>query len=232
VGLAYDIIALPPPLTKDRTFNAVSQRILPGQTGRVATGRPPLGREEVVVARPGRCPGGCGRCSGVPRWTRGTRKAAPPLPGWRRAQRPAAGQQAPERDESLRHQTMTELHHETLEEEATHATDEARMHKRRVKPGREEQFREAWRRGTRAIIAPVAPYGSRCTRPRMAASSAMRSGPISPPGRRPSTSRWSTTIPRRAMFVPALEEDSRPGELIAAMEMLDDVLTLRSGPPA
>lgn len=36
----------------------------------------------------------------------------------------------------------------------------------------------------------------------------------------------------RAMFVDALEEDSRPGELIAAMEMLDDFLTLRSGPRA
>ena len=50
---------------KDRTFNAVSQRILPGQTGRVATGRRPLGREEVVWVRPGRCPGGCG---GTQRW--------------------------------------------------------------------------------------------------------------------------------------------------------------------
>ena len=55
---------------------------------------------------------------------------------------------------------MTELHHETLEEEATHATDEARMHKRRVKPGREGQFREAWRRGTRAITASMCSYGS------------------------------------------------------------------------
>ena len=36
----------------------------------------------------------------------------------------------------------------------------------------------------------------------------------------------------RAMFVDALEEDSRPGELIASMEMLDDFLTLRSGPRA
>ena len=34
------------------------------------------------------------------------------------------------------------------------------------------------------------------------------------------------------MFVAALEEDSRPGELIAAMEMLDDFLTLWSGPRA
>jgi hypothetical protein len=48
-----------PGSTKDRTFNTVSQRILPGRTGRVATGRPPLGREEVVWVRAGRWPGGC-----------------------------------------------------------------------------------------------------------------------------------------------------------------------------
>ena len=37
---------------KDTTFNAVAQRILPGQTRRVATGRRPLGREEVVWLHP------------------------------------------------------------------------------------------------------------------------------------------------------------------------------------
>jgi hypothetical protein len=161
VSLTYDIIALPPPPAKDRTFNAISQRILPGQTAGWRRGdRRWDGKRSFGFALAGVRVAVGGRCSGVPRWTRGTRKAAPPLPGWRRAQRLAAGQQAPESgDESLRHETITELHHENLEEEATHATDEARMHKRRVKPGREEQFREAWRHGTRAITASMAPYG-------------------------------------------------------------------------
>jgi hypothetical protein len=57
--------SLVPGGSKDRACNAVSQRTLPGRTGRVATGRRPLGREAVVWVRPGRCSGGCGGGAGV-----------------------------------------------------------------------------------------------------------------------------------------------------------------------
>jgi heme-degrading monooxygenase HmoA len=102
----------------------------------------------------------------------------------------------------------------------------------RVKPGKEEQFREGWRRGTRAITRLYGSFGSRLHR--------AQDGRFIGYAEWPDEATWRTAFDAkmvyddpeaRAMFTDALEEHSRPGELIANMEVLDDLLTLRGERP-
>lgn len=102
----------------------------------------------------------------------------------------------------------------------------------RVKPGKEEQFREAWRRGTRAITRIYGSFGSRLHRAEDGRFIGYAEWPDAATWREAYAKRMVYDDPEaRALFIDALEEDSRPGELIAAMEVLDDLLTLRNRMP-
>ncbi|HRD47204.1 MAG TPA: antibiotic biosynthesis monooxygenase [Caulobacter sp.] len=99
----------------------------------------------------------------------------------------------------------------------------------RVRPGHEERFREAWRRGTRAITRLYGSFGSRLHR--------ADDGRFIGYAEWPDEATWKAAFEAkmvyddpeaRAMFVEALEEG--PGELLAAMEVTDDLLTRRDGP--
>ena len=95
----------------------------------------------------------------------------------------------------------------------------------RVKPGKEAQFREAWRRGTRAITRIYGSRGSRLHRDREGRFLGYALWPDEASWQRAFDARMVYDDPQaRAMFIDALEEDSRPGELIAAMEVLVDLL--------
>lgn len=96
----------------------------------------------------------------------------------------------------------------------------------RVKPGHEERFREAWRRGTLAITRLYGSFGSRLHR--------AGDGRFIGHAEWPDEATWKAAFDARmvyddpearAMFVEALAE--APGELIAAMEVTDDLLTRR-----
>jgi heme-degrading monooxygenase HmoA len=100
----------------------------------------------------------------------------------------------------------------------------------RVKSGKEAQFREAWRRGTRAITRLYGSFGSRLHRAADGRYIGVAEWPDEASWRRAFEAKMVYDDPQaRAMFIDALEDDSRPGELIAAMELLDDLLTSRSG---
>lgn len=102
----------------------------------------------------------------------------------------------------------------------------------RVKPGYEEQFREAWRRGTRAITRIYGSCGSRLHRSSDGRYIGYAEWPDEASWRRAFAAKMVYDDPEaRAMFIEALQEDSRPGELLAAMEVTDDLLTRRSSPP-
>lgn len=101
----------------------------------------------------------------------------------------------------------------------------------RVKPGYEEQFREAWRRGTLAITRLYGSYGSRLHRSADGRFIGYAEWPDEASWRRAFDAKMVYDDPEaRAMFIDALQEDSRPGELLAAMEVTDDLLTRRDAP--
>lgn len=103
-----------------------------------------------------------------------------------------------------------------------------RIDARRVKPGREARFREAWRRGTRAITRLYGSFGSRLHRASDGRFIGYAEWPDEATWRAAFEAKMVYDDPEaRAMFVEALEEG--PGELIAAMEVTDDLLT-RRGP--
>lgn len=98
----------------------------------------------------------------------------------------------------------------------------------KVKPGREEQFREAWRRGTRAITRIYGSYGSRLHRDEEGRFLGYAEWPDKESWQKAFDAKMVYDDPEaRAMFINALTADSRPGELIAAMEVTDDLLTGR-----
>jgi heme-degrading monooxygenase HmoA len=103
----------------------------------------------------------------------------------------------------------------------------------RVKPGCEEQFREAWRRGTRAITRLYGSFGSRLHRAEDGRFIGYAEWPDEASWRRAFDAKMVYDDPEaRRMFVEALESDSAPGELIAAMEVLDDLLLGHPQPPS
>ncbi len=103
----------------------------------------------------------------------------------------------------------------------------------RVKPGYEARFREAWCRGTRAITRIYGSYGSRLHQ--------AEDGRFIGYAEWPDEAKWRRAFDAkmiyddaeaRAMFIEALEEASRPGELVATMTVTDDLLILRRDPAA
>ncbi|MES2035395.1 MAG: antibiotic biosynthesis monooxygenase [Pseudomonadota bacterium] len=96
----------------------------------------------------------------------------------------------------------------------------------RVRPGYEARFREAWRRGTEEITKIYGSFGSRLHRASDGRFIGYAEWPDEATWRRAFDAKMVyDDAEARAMFVEALEEDSRPGELIAAMEVTDDLLT-------
>lgn len=99
----------------------------------------------------------------------------------------------------------------------------------RVKPGHEDRFREAWRRGTEAITRIYGSFGSRLHRAEDGRFIGYAEWPSEAVWRAAFEAKMVYDDPEaRAMFIEALEEDSRPGELLANMEVTDDLLTPRA----
>lgn len=102
----------------------------------------------------------------------------------------------------------------------------------KVKAEKEAQFREAWCRGTLAITRIYGSFGSRLHRAEDGRFIGYAEWPDEASWRRAFDAKMVYDDPEaRAMFIDALEEDSRPGELIAAMEVLDDLLTAHPTSP-
>ncbi|MFN3856692.1 MAG: antibiotic biosynthesis monooxygenase family protein [Caulobacter sp.] len=100
----------------------------------------------------------------------------------------------------------------------------------RVTPGKEEQFREAWRRGTRAITRIYGSFGSRLHQAEDGRFIGYAEWPDEATWREAFQAKMVYDDPEaRAMFVDALDEDSRPGELIANMTVTDDLLSRAGG---
>ncbi len=96
----------------------------------------------------------------------------------------------------------------------------------RVHPGKEEQFREAWRRGTAAITRIYGSYGSRLHRDRDGRFVGYAEWPDEATWRRAFDARMVYDDPEaRAMFVDAVAEAPPDGGPAFAMEVTDDLLT-------
>jgi heme-degrading monooxygenase HmoA len=96
----------------------------------------------------------------------------------------------------------------------------------RVKPGKEEQFREAWRRGTRAITRIYGSFGSRLHRD----ADGRFIGYAEWPDQATWASAWDKHMvyddeEARAMFLDAIEPSA--SEPVFALTVTDDLLTLR-----
>ena len=98
----------------------------------------------------------------------------------------------------------------------------------RVKPGKEEQFREAWRRGTRAITRLYGSFGSRLHR--------ADDGRFIGYAEWPDQASWQTAFDAkmayddpeaRQMFLDAILEAPPNGEPVFAMTVTDDLLIQR-----
>jgi heme-degrading monooxygenase HmoA len=99
----------------------------------------------------------------------------------------------------------------------------------RVHPGKEEQFRKAWRRGTELITEKYGSYGSRLHRD--------RDGRFVGYAEWPDEATWQKAFARkmvyddpetRAAFLDAIAETPKGGEPFFTMTVTDDLLTLRS----
>jgi heme-degrading monooxygenase HmoA len=99
----------------------------------------------------------------------------------------------------------------------------------RVHPGKEEQFREAWRRGTAAITRIYGSHGSRLHRDRDGRFVGYAEWPDEAAWQRAFDARMVYDDPEaRAMFVDAIAEAPPDGRPAFAMHVTDDLLT-RSG---
>ncbi len=100
----------------------------------------------------------------------------------------------------------------------------------RVKPGKEEQFRAAWRRGTELITAKYGSYGSRLHRDRDGRFVGYAQWPDYETWKRAFDAKMVYDDPEtRRRFVEAIAEAPPNGEPAFAMEITDDLLAL-SGP--
>ena len=100
----------------------------------------------------------------------------------------------------------------------------------RVHPGKEQQFREAWRRGTERITAIYGSHGSRLHRD--------RDGRFVGYAVWPDEATWQAAFARkmvyddpeaRRMFIDAVAEAPPNGEPVFAMTVTDDLLEGRGG---
>jgi heme-degrading monooxygenase HmoA len=98
----------------------------------------------------------------------------------------------------------------------------------RAKPGKEEQFRAAWRRGTEHITRLYGSYGSRLHQD--------RDGRFVGVAEWPDRATWQAAIDKkmvyddpetRRLFMDAIAEVPPGNEPAFAMELLDDLLTRR-----
>jgi quinol monooxygenase YgiN len=95
----------------------------------------------------------------------------------------------------------------------------------RVKPGKEEQFREAWRRGTREIAAIYGGLGSRLHREQDGRFVAIAEWPDHETWQRAFDARMVyPDKDARAMFVDAIAETPPGNRPAFTMEVTDDVL--------
>ncbi|MCG3169546.1 MAG: hypothetical protein CALGDGBN_01066 [Pseudomonadales bacterium] len=95
----------------------------------------------------------------------------------------------------------------------------------RVKPGREEQFREAWRTGTRAIVRIYGGLGSRLHRERDGRFVAIAEWPDEATWQRAIEARMAyDDPPTRARFLDALEDAAAGTVPVFTMEVTDDLL--------
>lgn len=98
-----------------------------------------------------------------------------------------------------------------------------------VKPGKEDQFRDAWRRGTRAIARIYGGLGSRLHRERDGRFIGVAEWPDRATWQRAFEARMVYDDPEaRALFLDALADDGAVPEPLLCMEVTDDLLA-RSG---
>jgi heme-degrading monooxygenase HmoA len=98
----------------------------------------------------------------------------------------------------------------------------------RVHSGKEEQFREAWRRGTEKITQLYGSFGSRLHRDLDGRFVGYAEWPDEATWRRAFEAKMVYNDPEvRAMFVDAVAEMPPNGEPVFAMEVMDDLLTIR-----
>lgn len=98
----------------------------------------------------------------------------------------------------------------------------------RVQPGKEEQFREAWRRGTELITGIYGSYGSRLHRDRDGRFVAYAEWPDEATWRAAFERKMAYDEPQtRAAFLDAIAEAPAEPEPIFTMTVLDDLLVRR-----
>jgi quinol monooxygenase YgiN len=96
----------------------------------------------------------------------------------------------------------------------------------RVKPGKEEQFRAAWRRGTELITAKYGSYGSRLHRDRDGRFVGYAQWPDYETWKRAFDAQMRYDEPEtRQRFAEAVAEAPEDGEPAFAMEVTDDLWT-------
>ena len=100
----------------------------------------------------------------------------------------------------------------------------------RVHPGKEDQFREAWRRGTERITMIYGSYGSRLHQDRDGRFVGYAEWPDRATWQRAFDLKMVYDDPEvRAMFLDAVAEMPPGGEPAFAMEVTDDLLTRHNG---
>ena len=100
----------------------------------------------------------------------------------------------------------------------------------RVHPGKEEQFRKAWRRGTELITEKYGSYGSRLHRDRDGRFVGYAEWPDEPTWQKAFAQKMVYDDPEtRAAFVDAIAEAPTGGEPFFTMTVTDDLLTRRTG---
>lgn len=98
----------------------------------------------------------------------------------------------------------------------------------RLHPAKDDQFRDAWRRGTEAITRIYGSFGSRLHRVEAATYIAYAEWPDEATWRKAADARMVyDDAEARAMFLDAVDE----AELLFAMPVTDDLLTLRTPMP-
>jgi heme-degrading monooxygenase HmoA len=99
----------------------------------------------------------------------------------------------------------------------------------RVQPGKEEQFRKAWHRGTELITRIYGSYGSRLHRDRDGRFVAYAEWPDETTWRAAFEKKMAYDEPTtRAAFLDAIAETPNDSDPIFTMEVVDDLLIRRS----
>jgi len=99
----------------------------------------------------------------------------------------------------------------------------------RVQPGKEEQFRKAWHRGTELITRIYGSYGSRLHRDRDGRFVAYAEWPDEKTWRAAFEKKMAYDEPTtRAAFLDAIAETPNDSDPIFTMEVVDDLLIRRS----